>query len=288
MKPQHRRPRRRAKVFDAAAPLSPMIDPRIAARREQVEADAAAVMRRRRRWRLVGVAALALIVGAGAVTVLSPLAGVRTIEVTGASRTGSDAVRSATGLRSGAPLVRIDTDAVVARVAALAWVRRVTLERRWPRTVVLTVEERTAVAVTPCRAVPQGCLVDRSGRVLGPVVPDDGTTATLPRLVGVPVAGDPGTQLPETAQGPLAVASILPSALRPLVAGVRGEGAEVTLDLEAPGRSGGPPVVRLGPLERVPEKLTAAATVLARTSVNAVAVLDVRVPESPALTRIRR
>ena len=311
MKPQHRRPRRTAKVFDAAteepglleadrraraarsrragaAPASPMIDPRIAARREQVEADAAAVVRRRRRRRLVGVAALTLLVGAGAVTVLSPLAGVRTIEVSGASRTGSDAVRSAAGLRPGAPLVRIDADAVAARVAALPWVRRATLERRWPRTVVLTIEERTAVAVTPCQTGLEGCLVDRSGRVLGPLPPDDETAAMLPRLVGVPLAGDPGTQLPEQAEGPLAVATILPSALRPLVAGVRGEGAEVTLDLDAPRRSTGPPVVRLGPPERVPEKLTAAATVLARTSVNAVAILDVRVPESPALTRIRR
>ena len=311
MKPQHRRPRRTAKVFDAAteepglleadrrartartrrggaAPVSPRIDPRIAARREQVEADAAAVVRRRRRRRLVGVAALTLIVGAGAATVLSPLAGVRTIEVSGASRTGSDAVRSATGLRPGAPLVRIDADAVAARVAALPWVRRATLERRWPRTVVLTIEERTAVAVTPCQTGLDGCLVDRSGRVLGPLPPDDEAVFTLPRLVGVPVAGDPGTQLPELAKGPLAVATVLPSALRPLVAAVRGEGAEVTLDLDAPGRSTGPPVVRLGPPERVPQKLTAAATVLARTSVNAVAVLDVRVPESPALTRIRR
>ncbi len=282
MKPQHRRPRRAG-----VAPMCPMIDPRIAARREQVEADAAAVVHRRRR-RLAGVAALTLVVGAGAVTVLSPLAGVRTIEVTGAPRTGSDAVRSATGLRPGAPLVRIDADAVAARVAALPWVRGITLERRWPRTVVLTVVERTAVAVTPCQIGPEGCLVDRSGRVLGPRLPDDEAAAALPRLVGVPVAGQPGSQLPEAAQGALVVASVLPSALRPLVAGVRGEGTEVTLDLDAPGRSTGPPVVRLGPPERVPEKLTAAATVLARTSVNAVAVLDVRVPESPALTRIRR
>jgi len=321
MRPQHRRSQRTAKVFDAASeepglleadrqaraersraarsraarapsasavPESPIIDSRLAARREQVEADAAEVVHRRRHRRLVGVAALTLVVGAGAVTVLSPLAGVRTIEVTGASRTGSDAVRSATGLGSGAPLVRIDISAVAARVAAMPWVRRVTVERRWPRTVVLTVEERTAVAVTPCQTVPEGCLVDRSGRVLGPLVPDDGTTVTLPRLVGLPVAGGPGAQLPESSQGALAVAAVLPSALRPLVAGVRGEGAEVSLDLDAPGRASGPPVVRLGPPDRVPEKLTAAATVLARTSVNTVAVLDVRVPDAPALTRIRR
>lgn len=282
---------------------SPIIEPRIAARRDQVEvAAAAAGQSRRRRRQLVAVAIIVavLVLGAGALAWLSPLAGVRTVEVLGAVRTGPVAVREVGGLEPGAPLVRIDSEAVTARVRDLPWVRRATLERRWPQTVVVTVEERTPVAAVPCQpgserplgaeeAGPDAwCLVDSDGRVLGPVAEGGEGSAALPRLLGVPVAGDPGTQVPEPVRAPLAVAAALPVALRPLVAGVRGEGAEVALDLEAPGRSASPPIVRLGSPERLPEKLTAAATVLARTSVNGVAVLDVRVPESPALTRTQR
>ncbi len=284
-----RRARRaRRALRRAAAPTEApalMIEPRIAARRAQVESDgAASAGRRRRRWR-VGAIALTLVLTAGAIALLSPLAGVRTIRVVGAERTGPAAVRSASGLENNPPLLRVDPGEVTARLRALPWVRRATVERHWPRTVVLTVEERTPAAVTPCLA--GACLVDVDGRVLGPA-PENPEVADLPHLAGVPPAGAPGSQVPDTARGALAVATALPAALRPLVLGVRGDAGEVSLDLHAPGRASTPPVVRLGAPERIPDKLTAAATVLARTSVNGVAVLDVRVPESPALTRVRR
>lgn len=265
-----------------------MVDPRIAVRRCEVEAGTAvAASRRRRRW---GTAIGAvLVVAAGALTVLSPLVGVSTVGVSGAPHTGAAAVRVASGLRKGQPLVRIDSARATARVRRLPWVSRVTLERRWPRSVVLTVTERVPAAIVACQdGGPDGCLVDRSGRVLASTADDPEAGAALPHLTGVPVAGGPGSELAEPALGPLAVATALPNGMRDLVAGVRGDGGGVSLDLRAPGRDASPPVVRLGPPDRIPEKLTAAATVLARTSVNGVAVLDVRVPESPALTRIRR
>ncbi len=264
-----------------------MVDPRIAARGDEVEAGTAVVAsRRRRRWAVAIGAVLALAVGG--LTVLSPLVGVSTVRVSGAPHTGAAAVRAASGLRKGQPLVRIDSARATARVRRLPWVSLVTLERRWPVGVVLTVTERAPAVVVACQdGGPAGCLVDRGGRVLASAV-DDPEAGTLPRLTGVPVAGGPGSDLAEQARGPLAVATALPNGLRALVAGVRGDGGEVSLDLRAPGRDASPPVVRLGPPDRIPDKLTAAATVLARTSVNGVAVLDVRVPESPALTRIRR
>lgn len=266
-----------------------MVDPRIAARRARVEADAGtAPVRHRRRWALVLVVVVLLAAGA-ALAALSPLASVRRVEVVGAQRTASAAVRAASGLEERPPLLRVDTREVIARVQGLAWVRRATVERRWPSTVVLTVEERQPAAVAPCDAgAAAGCLVDGSGRVLAPASQDPRVAAGLPRLEGVPAAGEPGTMLPASASGALAVAVNLPSALRPLVLGVRGDGPDVVLDLRAPGRDASPPVVRLGPPDRIQDKLTAAATVLARTSVNGLAVLDVRVPESPALTRVKR
>ncbi len=271
-----------------ARPPAEAVNPRIAARRVEVEADQAAVASRRRRSLAVATVALAAVLGAAAFALLGPVAGVRTVEVVGAPRTGAPAVLTAGGLSGRPPLIRVDEAQVAAGIVALPWVGGVKVERRWPRTVIVSVVEREPAAVAPCQAgAAAACLVDAGGRVLAPVG-DDPQAADLPRLAGVPAAGEPGATLPEAALGPLAVALALPVALRPLVAGVRGEAGEVSLDLRASGREAAPPVIRLGAPDRIPDKLTAAATVLARTSVNGLAVLDVRVPESPALTRVRR
>jgi len=266
-----------------------MVDPRIAARRAEVEAESQARERRHRRRWAVGATAVTVLLSAGALVGLSPMAGVSEIQVFGAQRTGPAAVRAASGLEHGPPLVRVDAGRVTARLRGLAWVKTARLERRLPRTVVLTIEERVPAAVAPCAAAPVArCLVDTTGRVLAPASDPAGAGADLPQLSGVAPAGEPGSQLDGSALGALAVATSLPSALSGLVLAVRDEGGEVALDLRASGREKSPPVVRLGHPDRIQDKLTAAATVLARTSVNGVGVLDVRVPESPALTRVRR
>ena len=265
------------------------IDPRIAARRAEVQAEAAGATARRRRRVATFTIVVVVLAASGAAALLSPFASVQAIEVVGAGRTPVGDVRAASGLANRPPMIRVDEKQARAAIAALPWVQDVRLERRWPRTVVITVQERTPAAVGPCQAVgSSSCLIDVAGRVLAPLSADPKGASTLPRLAGVPAAGPPGATVADAVQGPLAVAVALPEALRPLVMGVRGEGGEVSLDLQAPGRSESPPVVRLGGADRISEKLTAAATVLARTSVNGVAVLDVRVPESPALTRVRR
>ena len=282
-----RRARKARRERRAPAP-SPAIDPRIAARRAEVEAETAAGASRHRRRLASAVIALVVLVGAGGLVLLSPLAGVRTIVVLGAGRTDPADVRAATGLQPGSPLVRVDEGAVAARVAALPWVRRARLQRRWPSTVVVRIDERRPAAVAPCQASGEACLIDAEGRLLAAASDDPVGAAALPGLVGVPGGGNLGETLPAAVLASLAVAVALPDGLRPLVLAIRTEGSEVSLDLRAPGRRDSPPVVRLGPGDRIPDKLTAAATVLARTSVNGVAVLDVRVPESPAVTRLAR
>ena len=284
-----RRARREPRQAEAPTPPSPMVEPRLPARPPRREPDAASAgLRRRRRRALAAVVATVVAAGA-ALGALSPLASVRQVDVVGAHRTGPAAVRAASGLDAEPPLLRVDGGRVTARIEELPWVRRATLERRWPRTVVLRIDEREPAAVAPCQAgAEDACLVDATGRVLAPASSEPRAGAGLPRLTGVPAAGEPGSALTGTASGALAVATNLPSSLRPLVLGIRGEGDEVVIDLRAPGREQAPPVVRVGPPDRIQDKLTAAATVLARTSVNGVDVLDVRVPESPALTRVKR
>lgn len=268
----------------------PLIDPRIAARRAIVVAEEAAVGNRRRRRQAAAGITVVIVVSGVILGMLSPLASVHKIEVVGVDHTDAGEVRLASGLAGGPPLVRLDAAEVRARVAVLPWVRQVRVERRWPQTVVLSIDERKPAAVISCQvaAATTSCLVDASGRVLAPIAEDPKAAFGLPRLDGVPLSGEVGTTLPELSRGPLAVAVALPDALRPLVLGIRGEGAEVALDLLVPGRAASPPVVRMGAPVRIFDKLTAVVTVLARTSVNGVAVLDVRVPEAPALSRIPR
>jgi hypothetical protein len=64
------------------------------------------------------------------------------------------------------------------------------------------------------------------------------------------------------------------------VAGVAAaEGGQLELRLNPAG------VVRLGPPDQLAEKMLATQTVLAQVDLTGLAVLDVRVPASPAITR---
>jgi cell division protein FtsQ len=127
-------------------------------------------MQRARRRRIR--AALPWAVGAASVAVLclvawlvlgSSLFGVRSVVVDGTSLVTPDEVRAAAAVRSGAPLARVDLDAVAARVGALPPVEKATVTRNWPDGLTLVVGERTPEAV-----VPQGrrfLVVDRFGVV---------------------------------------------------------------------------------------------------------------------------
>jgi hypothetical protein len=77
----------------------------------------------------------------------------------------------------------------------------------------------------------------------------------------------------------LSVAGALPAALRPRVAAVRVAATGVELTLLPRG------IARLGDARDLAAKLDAVLTVLERASVANLAVLDVRVPSAPVLTR---
>ncbi|WP_245267026.1 cell division protein FtsQ/DivIB [Saccharomonospora piscinae] len=76
----------------------------------------------------------------------TPLLGVSTVEVTGARAVGEQRVRAAADVPLDHPMLRLDTDAIAARVAALPGVAGVDVSRSWPSTVTVTVTERRAVA----------------------------------------------------------------------------------------------------------------------------------------------
>jgi cell division protein FtsQ len=73
--------------------------------------------------------------------------GVDTVEVAGETATPAQRFIDAAGIPLGTPLMRVDVRAATARVADLPQVASVDVRRQWPRTVVLSVTEREAVAV---------------------------------------------------------------------------------------------------------------------------------------------
>jgi cell division protein FtsQ len=97
---------------------------------------------------LIAGAAIAVL-GAGVVyaTGWTSLMGVNTITVQGATVTSSEQLIGAAGIEKGTPMMRVDVRAATARLADLPQLASVDVTRSWPRTVVLSVTERTPVAV---------------------------------------------------------------------------------------------------------------------------------------------
>jgi cell division protein FtsQ len=97
-----------------------------------------------RRWIAVGatVAVLALV----AAVLWTPLLGVRSVTVQGASPTLTSAqIESAARVPTGTPMVQLDTGAVATRVHQLPRVGTVRVSREWPGTIRIAVTERDPV-----------------------------------------------------------------------------------------------------------------------------------------------
>lgn len=232
----------------------------------------------RRRFRvLIGITAVIALGCGGWAATDSVLLDLDRVVVEGGVHTAADEVRFASGLRRGEPMLDIDEAAADRGVEALPWVLEARVRRQWPGQVRISLIEREPVAVT--EAPGALALIDRSGRVLewAPAPPPG-----LPVLTGLPPAGPPGTTLGVDGVATLQVAVALPAELRAHTAGLApapGSGGEVELRLNPEG------MVRLGPPDDLDAKFTAIRAVLAQADLRNLAVLDVRRPENPVLTR---
>ncbi len=98
--------------------------------------------------RLIFAGATAAVVVAGAVyaTGWTSLMGVDTIEVRGVTVTSAEQLIQTAGIVEGTPMMRVDVRAATSRLSDLPQLASVDVVREWPRTVVLSVSERAAVA----------------------------------------------------------------------------------------------------------------------------------------------
>ncbi|QFG25926.1 cell division protein FtsQ/DivIB [Actinomadura sp. WMMB 499] len=217
------------------------------------------------RWKAVFVALL--VVGVlGAVTWVllgSRLLVVRHVEVTGTDLAPRDRVTAAAGVDLGVPMARLDTGEIRARVERLREVGSAEVERNWPGTVRIVVDERVPVAVFEHGG--------RYHRIDGQgVVVADGTTrpSGLPALsVGAPGPSDPSTL------AALRVLTALPDALRGPVVQVEATAPEaVTLYLND-GRT-----ILWGAAERAEEKIRLLESLQRTEAGRAVRRVDVSSP----------
>ncbi len=248
------------------------IDPRVAKRRQEVAREHG-----RRRLRVVVAFASVIAVMFGAVGLLrSPLLDVDRVEVRGARETSVESILAITGLSSqGHAMIAVDRFALATKIERLPWVDSAEVTRKWPNVVRVAVRERTAIGAI---AVPGGvALLDGTGRVLATAKepPANTIAVTAPDKVS-----GPGQMVGPAIRSALTVLRALSPELLPKVQSVhRLDGSPATYDLTvATGVT-----IRLGEATQVAEKLAAAEAVLAVQHAPGT-VIDVRVPQSPAVT----
>lgn len=225
--------------------------------------------RARRRARLRAGLAVALVVALlgclGWLVLVSGALGVRQVKVSGVARLTPDQVRGQATIEAGTPLARLDTGAVERRLAALAPVRSVAVDRRWPHTVEIRVRERVAAAVQPRGG--SWVLVDRSGVEFA-------TEPSRPR--GLPLVSAPVHEGAAARRAALDVLDLLPAEVRAQVRQIRATTPQhVSLTLSR-GRS-----VVWGSSERGQRKAAVLAVLLSRKA----SVYDVSAPDTPTTRR---
>lgn len=246
-----------------------LVDDRMRRRRIAVRRAEGHRRLRRVRWALLVVAVLV----DGAAIAHLPLFDVKRIDIEGTTQTPAATVAWASGLHRGDTLATLDEQGAERRIERLPWVADADVIRQWPSTVRIVVTERRPVAVVYAGDGFPPAVVDESGRVLsigGPV------PFGLMTLTGL--------------DGGLREGGMLPSSMEPaLELGValneRVSGAVVAVDenLDATLAAGG--IVRFGSTDDLAEKLVALQAFLSDVDLTGLAVLDLRVPSSPALRR---
>ena len=253
----------------------PHMDPRLAARRQQIRQK----RYRRRVWRAIWFL-LPLVVGCLLFALSrSSLFDVDNVEVRGIEFTARQSVIEAAGVEPGEPMTSVNLDAAVLQVAELPWVDQVNVARQWPGTVRIDVVERVPV-VSLESDDGWWYLADDRGVVLAQV---SGPAAGVLQIEDYPARPVVGERLDPDGRSLVEVASRLPRSIeRNLVALEVSEavGVEIVVNSQ-------PSTIRVwfGSSEDVDAKFGSLIAVLDQVDLTGVCTVDVRVPEFPAVQR---
>ncbi len=235
------------------------------------EGDPPAVSDRRATSMLIAVILAVTLLLAGVLTwvvAFSSLFGVGPVTVHGNHLLSAAQVRAAAQIRTGTPLVRLDTADITRRIERLAEVESAQVSTSFPSTVTIDVVERSAVGYV--RDGDAAELVDRDGVRFRKV---SSAPADLPRFV-LP----DGAPARRTGAAVAAVAGALTPALRSSVQSIEAlDPSSITLVIQR-GR-----IVRWGSAARNADKVRILPMLLARRHV---AQIDVTDPDQPFTRRV--
>jgi cell division protein FtsQ len=184
------------------------------------------------------------------------------ILVVGRAETAHEDLLAGLAIARGSPLFAFDADAARRRIEALPWVRRASVTRMWPATIVVRVEEREPLALWQNQG--RFALIDRDGHVI--------TRDKLERFRGLPVVVGEGAA--PFAREILATLATEPDLMKRVTAAVRVGGRrwnvrmDGVVDVQLPEDGAEAAWKRLAEIERTQR-------VLARD----VRVLDLRLPD---------
>ena len=241
---------------------------------EEIEADTEAPKKKSLRKIWIVLVLLVLCVGAYATT-KSSFFSVKDVEVIGIGlRVSETEVLEAAGINDDSSMIGLNVEEIDERVTAIPWVAKVDIERNWPDSVRITLEERIAsvIAVIPSG---QKFLLDRSGVVLEenresdlelPIIRVDSVGVLGARIIGItPLLRAAEEVTPDLQAWILALAATGGGVRAELVGGVVAELGIGGTDFR--------------------DEMRSLATVLTRVQLSCIELIDVSIPQNPVVTR---
>ncbi len=208
----------------------------------------------RRRWPVTLAVGLVLgvLATAGIVVFLTPVLGLKSVTVDGATGSAATQVVDAVAVPDGTPLIRVDLAAVTRRVEAVPAVNTASVDRAWPNGLIVHVKVRVPVARTSANGATW--LMDATGLLYATTGPGVEVPAGLTVLeLATPGPGDPATA------AALTVAAALTPAIKATVRTIRAPSAYAVTLVLIDGRQ-----VIWGGADKTPQKVVELPGVLSR------------------------
>lgn len=266
----------------------PKIDPRIRERRNQVLRSSG----RKRLYVIVVILLMFVLVSGFHLLLRTSIFSVQTVNVYGSTHYSKGSIISNSGVILGTPLTEVDPNVVVKRLESLPWNATVTVHKKWPSTLNISVSGRFPLVVV-AESTTTDLLVDPTGRVLNQQ--SSALSANWIRLCWSPIISS--SKVLKSKAGCTfqsdSVGSFISAKYRPLLtvaSALRSQHvsqiSELTLssngEIDGLLRSG--LAVRFGSTNQLQQKIRSLGLILKQASTAGYSTIDVRVPTEPVLS----